>query len=105
MMGFAGVGVDIGIGKEIPVHADGARLLGRDAAEGFGVLRLSGSAEGHGVREHGCAMETHGDSALKVGGEEQRQFGVLLQTIEQFGGLVGLVAIEERGLPAHRHGE
>ena len=50
-------------------------------------------------------MKTHGDSALKIGGKEQRQLGVLLQTIEQFGGLIGLAAIEERRLPAHRHGE
>ena len=39
---------------------------------------LPGCAEGHGVRELGCASKTHGDPALKIGGEQQRQLGVLL---------------------------
>ena len=67
--GVRGIRVDVGIGKEIPVHADGARLLGGDAAEGLRIFCLSGGAEGHGVREHGRAMKAHGDAALKIGGE------------------------------------
>ncbi len=43
--------------------------------------------------------------ALKIGGEEQRQFGILLQPVEQFGSLIGLTAIEKWRLPRHRHGK
>jgi len=42
-------------------------------------------------------MEAHGNSTLKIGGEEQGQFRILLQAIEQFGGFVRLVAIEKGG--------
>ena len=100
-----GIRIYVRIGKEIPVHSDSARLLSGDAAEGFRVIGFSGRAEGHGVGEHGGAMQTHGNSTLEVGSEEQRQFGFLLQTIEQFGSFVRLVAVEEWRLPAHRHGE
>ncbi len=50
-------------------------------------------------------MQTHGHSALKIGGHKQRQTGLFLQTVEQFGGLVWFATIEKRWLPAHRHGE
>ena len=99
------IGVHVGVGKEIPVHADGAGLLGSNAAEGLGVLLLPSRAEGHGVGKRGCAAKAHGDPALKIGGEEQRQFGILLQAVEQFGSFVGLTAIEKWRLPRHRHGE
>ena len=43
--GICGIGIHIGIGKEIPMHSDGAGFLGADAAEGFGVIEFSGRAK------------------------------------------------------------
>ncbi len=103
--GVGWIGVYVGVGKEIPVHPDGARLLGGNAAEGLGVLLFPSRAEGHGVRKRGCTAKTHGHTTLKIGGEEQRQFGILLQAVEQFGSLIGLTAVEKWRLPRHRHGE
>ena len=91
--GIRGIRVNVGIGKEIPVHADCAGFLGGDAAEGLRIFCLSGSSEGHGMREHSGAVKAHGDPALKIGGHKQRPFGLLLQTIQQFGGFVRLIAV------------
>src|SRR5271165_4838590 len=71
--GIGGVGVDVGIRKEIPVDADGAGFDGGDAAEGFGVFQMSGGPEGHRVRENRSAVEAHGDAAFEVGGHNQRE--------------------------------
>ena len=105
IMGFAGLELTSASGKKFqctPMARDSSAVM-RPKASAYSVF--PGRAEGHGVRERGGAMKAHGDSALKIGSEEQRQFGILLQTVEQFGSLIGLVAIEKWRLPAHRHGE
>src|SRR6202047_4003559 len=82
--GIRRVRVNIGVGKEIPLYADGTRFLGTDAAEGLNVFGLAISAESHGVREDGGAHQPHGDAALKIGGKYQRKFGFFLQTVAEF---------------------
>ncbi len=79
--GIAGIGVHVGIGIEIPVHADGARLGGGDASELIGVPEVAGGAKRHGMRKAGAAVESHRQAALKVGGKQQRQLAIALQLV------------------------
>src|SRR5512135_1009859 len=83
--GIGGIGVDVGIREEVPLHPHGARLLRRDSAELFRVIGIAGSAEGHGVGKHGAALKPHGDATLEVSGENQRQPGLALQLVHQHG--------------------
>ncbi len=73
------------------MHADGACFLGGDPAEGLRIFWLAGRAEGHGMRKHGGAVQTHTDAPLKIGGHEQRKLGILLQAIKQVGGFKRLI--------------
>jgi hypothetical protein len=75
--GIGGVRVHVGVGEKIPVNADGTRLFGGDAAEGFGVFCFAVAAESHGVRKYGGAHQAHGDAAFKIGREQQRQLRLL----------------------------
>src|SRR6266436_7194083 len=64
--GIRRVGIYVGIGEEIPMHSDGTRLQRGDASESLGIFRLAGSGEGHGMREDGSAIQTHGHAALEI---------------------------------------
>src|SRR5450432_1425517 len=48
------------------------------------------------MREDGSAVQAHRESALKIGGEDQRQVGVVLELVGEAGGAVGLVVHQER---------
>jgi hypothetical protein len=87
------------------MNADGAGFPGGDASEGFGVLQLAGSAEGHRVREVRRTHQARGDSALKISGEEQGELRLFLQAVEQFCGFVGFTAQKNRPIDVDRHGE
>ena len=76
--GVIGIGVDIGDGKKIPMHADGTSLFGSDAAEIFGVFRLTRRADRHRVRKAGGPVQTIADSQFKVGGDQQGKLGIAL---------------------------
>src|SRR5450631_1950430 len=102
---IGGIRVYVGVGKEVPVNAYGAGFLGGDAAEGLGVFELAVSSEGHCVRKVGGAHQARRDSALKVCCEQQRKLGFFLETVEQFGGFIGLGAQEERAIHMNRHGK
>src|SRR5450755_4786889 len=103
--GVGWVGVDISVRKEIPVHADGASLLRGNAAEGFRILQFAGSSECHGMGEFGGAVDSHGHSALEIRRNQQRDWGILLQAVQQLRGFVGLGAVEKRRVPSNRHSE
>ena len=103
--GVGGIGIHVRIRKEIPVNADGARFFCVDAAEVLGVRRAAHCAKGHRMGKNRGADKTHRYSALKVGGEEQRQFGVLLQTIRQIGGFIRLASQQERTVHVDGHGK
>ena len=105
MMGFAGIRIHVGIRKEIPVNSNGARLLGRNAAEGLGVFQLAVSAKSHGMWEDRGSHQAHGKPALKISRKQQRQLRIALQPVEQFGRFVRLAAQKKRPVHVHRHGK
>ena len=100
------VGVDVGIREKIPMHADGAGFLGGDAAESlsrnppFRPRQTPWRGETSWPRCRRMVTPRSKSAATSSG-----QLRLFLQTIEQFGGLVRFAAIEERRLPAHRHGK
>ena len=91
--GIGGIRIHVGYGKKIPMHADSASFLRSDASEGLGIVQFSGSAEGHGMGKYCRSVKAHGDAALEISRDQQGQFGILLQTIEEYGRLIGLVPV------------
>ncbi len=80
-------------------------FLGRNATEGLGVSDVAVGAEGHRVREVGCPHQSRGDAAFEISREQQRQFRVVLHAVQEFGGLVGFAAKQERTVHVDGHGE
>src|ERR1700730_17503780 len=68
-------------------------------------LSFPTAPKGMACGENGGSYQTHGDAALKIGGKQQRQFGIMLQPVCQLDGLVRFAAQEERTIHVHRHGE
>ena len=91
--GIVGIRVHVSYGEEIPMHADGTRLLGGDAAEIFRVLQAAGCCNSHCVREGGRAIQAIADAEFKVRGNEQRELRFALQTVRQVRGFVGLILV------------
>src|SRR6202790_4067454 len=67
--GIGGIRINVGVGEEIPVNADCARLFGRDAAESLSIFDLAISTESHSMREYSGAHQPHGYTAFKIGGK------------------------------------
>ena len=103
--GIGGIGIHVGVGKEIPVNADGSSLCSGNAAEIFRVLFAAYCAKSHGMREDGRPHQAHGDSALEVRGKQQGKLGVVLQPIRQLSRFVGFAAQKKRAIHMNRHGE
>ena len=85
------------------MHANGARLLGGDAAKCFGILDLARCTKRHGMRKFGGPVQAHAYAAFEISANYQRQLRILLQTVEQHSRFVGLIAVEKRRVRAHRH--
>src|SRR5438552_7481938 len=64
--GISGIGIHVGYGEEVPVHANGASFLSSDASEGFGIVQFSGGTEGHGVGKYRRPVKAHGDAAFEI---------------------------------------
>ena len=79
---IARVVVDVGDGREVDVHADGARLRAGDPRRLAHQPGVSSRAEGHRAREPGRAVDAHADAVLEIGADEQRQRRHPLQSIE-----------------------
>src|SRR5215471_3092578 len=65
--GVGGVGINVGVGEEIPVNPNGARFKRSDAAKIFGILWFSRRSECHGMWENRGAIQAHRQAALEVG--------------------------------------
>ena len=103
--GIGWVRVDISIGKEIPMDANGPRFLRRDAAKCLGVVSLAIGAKGHRVGKIGRPHEARGDSTLEICGDQQGQLGVVLHPVQQLRRFVGLAAQKKWPIHVHRHGK
>ena len=85
------------------MDADHARFLGRHSAEGLGVIKLASRPECHRVGKTRRAIDAHRDSTLEIRSDEQREFGILLQTIQEHGSFIRLTLVQEWRLKRHRH--
>ena len=65
-----GVVVEVGVGSEIDVDADGAALDRRGGRDGFRVPRVAARAHGHDLRERGGADDAHPGAPLQVRRDE-----------------------------------
>ena len=90
--GIGGIRVHVRVREKIPVHADGSGFLTSDEAESLGVFDIAIGAKGHRVRKVGGPQQAHGEAALKISREQQRQLRFPLQTVQQFGDFIGLGA-------------
>ena len=50
--------------------------------------------------KRGGPVQAHGDAALEIGRDQQRQLRILLQAIEQLGRLEGLAAVQKGQAPS-----
>ncbi len=103
--GINWVRVNVGVRKKIPVNADGTRFFRGDAAESLRIFRLAIPAECHGMGEGGGSHQPNRDAAFKIGGKQQRKFGLALQAVEKLGSLVRFAAQQIWSVHMHRHGE
>ena len=87
------------------MHTDRTGLLRRDPPEGFRVIQLACRSERHGVGKRRSPLQTHGDTALEISRNQQRQLGISLQTVQQLSSFVRLIPVQKWRLKAHRHGE
>ena len=71
--GIGRVRVHVGDGIKVPLHADGARLLGDNLGETFNISRVAGGAKGHGMGKHRGAIQPGGEPPLEVGGKDEGQ--------------------------------
>ena len=77
--GISRVGIYVGNGEKVPVHADRSAFLGRNATELLGVGHLASRPKGHGVRKHRSAKKTRRkDALLKVSGDQKWHLRLLL---------------------------
>ena len=88
--GIARVVVDVDDGREVDVNAHRPRFDGGDPAGLERQTLIAGGAEGHGARKRRGAGDTESGAGLEIGGDEQRQRRLRLQTIEQRRGGQGL---------------
>ena len=101
--GICRVGIHIRHREKIPVHPDRSGFKRRNAPEDFGMFGFSGSRKGHGMRKHRRSIYTHGQTALKVRRDQQRQLRRFLQPVEQFSGNIRLALEQNRALHRNRH--
>ena len=83
--GVLGIVVDVGHRRQHPVHAQCAGFDGGGATQGFGILGIAGSADGHVVREDGGGVDAEAGAALEVARHQQGRARQLLQAIGQAG--------------------
>ena len=103
--GIGGVGIHVGVWEEIPLHTDGARLQSSDASHFFRVFWITGSAKGHRVRKYGSAIQAHGNTALEIGGDDERELRLFLQAVQQVCRFEGLVLEKYRAIGGYGHAE
>src|SRR5689334_15678335 len=71
--GVGRVGIYIGDGKQVPVHAKSPALLRRDATELLGVSQVPGSAKSHRVRKYSRSEKMRRqDTPLKISRDQKR---------------------------------
>src|SRR6266571_5272540 len=87
--GIKRIVVDVGIGREIHVDADGAALPCGDAADRIRIALVTGRAGGHDHRECRRAHDAHRSAPFEVCRDEQRQLGAPLERVEFGGDVVG----------------
>ncbi len=88
--GVFGIAVDVHHGSEDPVHPQGARLAGRDAALPVGQGFVPRRAERHRPGEGGRIRNPESRPTLEIGGDQQRQPGHALQFVQQDGRFVDM---------------
>ena len=100
------VGIYVGDGKQVPVHAQSPAFLCGDATELLGVSQVPGSAKSHRVRKHGRSEKMRRqDTPLKIPSDQQRQLRLLLELVEQGNGLLATATIAGPTLRRRRHGQ
>ena len=103
--GIRRVRIDIGIGKEIPMYANGARFFRSNAAKVFRVFQFAIPAKRHGMGKDGGSHQSHGHATLKIRGKQKRKLRIALHTIQQLGSFVGLTTQQIRPIDMHCHRE
>src|SRR5271166_1403510 len=93
--GVGWVRVDVGIGKPVPVNADGARLLRSNASGLSRKFHVPGGAKRHRMWKIGSFVEAKGEPALEISSENQWKLGVLLQLVGDHGGFERLVLVKQ----------
>src|ERR1700722_5357325 len=92
--GIGRVGIYVGDGKQVPVHAKSPAFLRRDATELLGVSQVPGSAKSHRVRKYSRSEKTcRQDTPLKIPSDQERQLRLLLYVVEQGNDLLAAATI------------
>ena len=103
--GIRRVGIHIGDGKQIPVHADCTAFLRCDATEFLSVRGLPRRTERHRMGKHGCAEKARRQYTLfEVSGNQKRQLRFRLQAVEQHYCLVAVIVVKRAPSRRRRHG-
>src|SRR6266849_1262016 len=76
------IGIDVRYRKEIPMDPDCARPEASDSSKAFCVVRSTGRADRHRIRERGRPMQSVTDSNLELRRAQKRPLGIGLQTVE-----------------------
>ncbi len=92
--GIVGIVIHVGIGREDPVHAGGARFEGNGLADNVGELGIASGGDGHGGREGSAFVEAHAGARFKVGAKKQRNFRAALKLVGDDGGGVDLAFLD-----------
>ena len=87
------------------MHTDSAGFFGGDSSEVLCVFGLAARADRHCIRKSSGPAQAIADAQFEIGGYQQREFGVALQPIQKFSGLVRSAFVEKRRLIWHGHGE
>jgi len=103
-MGLAGFELT-SASEKVPMHTDRTASCAVIRSKASAVIQLACRSERHGVGKRRSPLQTHGDTALEISRNQQRQLGISLQTVQQLSSFVRLIPVQKWRLKAHRHGE
>ena len=102
--GILRIAVHVGDGRKNPGHAHGSRFERRDFSHRVGVFRASRGGDGHFIGKRRALVDAHAGAALEIRADQQRNFRVALQRVDEDRGRIHLAALhaERRALRLDR---
>ncbi len=92
--GVVRIAVHVGDGEEDPLHAQRARVPGRNFAAVPGGLQIAGRGECHRVRKQSRVADAHGGAALEIAGDDEWDPRQALHAIHKRRQRVGLSPLD-----------